>query len=122
MLSFFERFMSFFKKLIQRVNLLGLSLNSWNTFFRLNFFDVYSGKVKIGKGTRMPILNYSHGVVQIEKGGLLDVGQTLVMGKPQVKGSQMETRLKIESGGSMIVTSSFEMLAGSYILIKGGGS
>lgn len=52
----------------------------------------------IDENTKMPILNYPNTIVQIDKGGILEVRKNLLIGKPQVKGSRIETRLKIESG------------------------
>lgn len=80
------------------------------------------GGVKKDKGSHAPIMNWPYAIAQIERGGQLQVGRSFVFGKPQVKGSRKETRLKIEAGGKMVITDTFEMLAGSYISIVKGGT
>lgn len=64
----------------------------------VEFFSGVPGGIMIGENTKMPILNYPNTIVQIDKGGILEVRKNLLIGKPQVKGSRIETRLKIESG------------------------
>lgn len=107
--------------MIKRCLILGLSPHAWRTFINLNFIRPILGGVKKGNGTRVPIINWPNAIAEIEKGGELYVGRSFVFGKPQVKGSRKETRLKIESGGRMEITDTFEMLAGSYISIVKGG-
>ena len=108
-------------KILRRIAILGFSLHAWRTFFKMNFVMVKRKQVIIGKTARIPILNYPCAIAQIDKGGKLMVENSFVFGKPQVKGSRKETRLKIESRAEMIVTDSFDMLAGSYIVIVEGG-
>lgn len=113
--------MSVISKILLRTNILGCSWRGWKTFLQLNFIQVFRGGIMIGENTKMPILNYPNTIVQIDKGGILEVRKNLLIGKPQVKGSRIETRLKIESGAKMIVRDSFEMLAGSYVVVVSGG-
>lgn len=108
-------------KFLKRISILGFSLHGWKTFIVMNFVMVKRGQVVIGKATRTPIINYPYALAQIDKGGKLRIGNSLVFGKPQVIGSRRETRLKIENKVEMIVTDSFDMLAGSYIVIVEGG-
>lgn len=111
----------FVSKILRRINILGFSLHGWKTFFMMNFVMVKRKQVVLGKATRTPIINYPYAIAQIDKGGKLSVENSFVFGKPQVKGSRKETRLKIESKAEMIVTDSFDMLAGSYIVVVEGG-
>lgn len=90
--------MSVISKILLKTNILGWSWRGWKTFPQLNFFQVFRGGIMIGENTKMPILNYPNTIVQIDKGGILEVRKNLLIGKPQVKGSRIETRLKIESG------------------------
>lgn len=108
-------------KFLKRISILGFSLHGWKTFIVMNFVMVKRGQVVIGKATITPIINYPYALAQIDKGGKLRIGNSLVFGKPQVIGSRRETRLKIENKAEMIVTDSFDMLAGSYIVIVEGG-
>ena len=55
-------------------------------------------------------------------GGILNVGRSFVFGITQVRGSRKETRLRIETGGKMIISDTFEMLAGSWISVISGGT
>lgn len=89
--------MSVISKILLRTNILGWSWRGWKTFLQLNFSGVPGG-IMIDENTKMPILNYPNTIVQIDKGGILEVRKNLLIGKPQVKGSRIETRLKIESG------------------------
>lgn len=111
----------FVSKILRRIAILGFSLHGWKTFFKLNFVMVKKKQVVIGKTARTPIINYPYAIAQIDKAGKLMVGNSFVFGKPQVKGSRKETRLKIEGRAEMIVTDSFDMLAGSYIVVVEGG-
>lgn len=103
------------------MNILGASWRGWKTFIQVNFIQVSRGGIILGENAKMPILNYPNTIVQVDKGGVLEVRKNLLIGKPQVKGSRIETRLKIESGAKMIVRDSFEILAGSYIVVVNGG-
>lgn len=94
--------MSVISKILLRTNILGWSWRGWKTFLQLSFFQVFRGGIMIGENTKMPILNYPNTIVQIDKGGILEVRKNLLIGKPQVKGSRIETRLKIESGSENI--------------------
>lgn len=107
--------------LFKRLSCLGLSPHAWKTFLYLNFIAPKLGGVIKGSGTRAPIMNWSHAIAQIERGGSLYVKRSFVFGIPHVKGSHLETRLKIEKGGRMEITDTFEMLAGSFISIMPGG-
>ena len=111
----------FVLKILRRIAILGFSFHGWKTFFKMNFVMVKKKQVIIGKTARTPILNYPYAIAQIDKGGMLMVENGFVFGKPQVKGSRKETRLKIENKAEMIVTDSFDMLAGSYIVVVEGG-
>lgn len=82
-------------------------------------FNVFSSHIK--KGKRLVVKNYPNSVIELQKGSLLNLNQTLTKGTPQVKGSRKETRLLLEEDATMTVNNQFMMFAGSYIrVIKGG--
>ena len=104
------------KKALQLIGMLGFSIRSWKTFLSLNIF---SSHIKMGK--ILVVKNYPNSVIELQKGSLLNLNQTLTIGTPQVKGSRKETRLLLEENATMTVNNQFMMFAGSYIrVIKGG--
>lgn len=65
--------------------------------------------------------NFPHVTIELQKGSILNLKQTLTIGNPQVKGSHKETRLLLEENATITVNDQFMMYAGSYVrIIKGG--
>lgn len=104
------------KKLLKLFSTLGVSVRNWKTFLSLNIF---SSHVKRGK--KLVARIFPHVTIELQKGSVLDLNQTLILGTPQVKGSHKETRLLLEEDATMTVKKQFAMYAGSYVrVIKGG--
>ena len=104
------------KKLLKLLRILGVSVRNWKTFLSLNIF---SSHVKRGK--KLVARIFPHVTIELQKGSVLDLNQTLILGTPQVKGSHKETRLLLEEDATMTVKKQFAMYAGSYVrVIKGG--
>ena len=104
------------KKLLKLFSTLGVSVRNWKIFLSLNIF---SSHVKRGKKLVAKI--FPHVTIELQKGSVLDLNQTLILGTPQVKGSHKETRLLLEENATMTVKKQFSMYAGSYVrVIKGG--
>ena len=104
------------QKALQLIGMLGVSIRSWMTFLSLNIFSSH-----IKKGKRLVVKNYPNSVIELQKGSLLNLNQTLTIGNPQVKGSRKETRLLLEENATMTVNNQFMMFAGSYIRVISGG-
>ena len=104
------------KKLLRLVCTLGVSVRNWKTFLSLNIF---SSHVKRGK--KLVARIYPHVTIELQKGSILDLNQTLILGTPQVKGSHKETRLLLEEDAMLTVNNQFAMFAGSYIRVIRGG-
>lgn len=103
-------------KSINMISSLGLSYNSWYTFFKYNLF---SSKVK--QSQKMSFWNMKYSIVQLDKGARINLNNRLIMGVKQVKKSKMETRLLIEKNATLTVNNLFSIFAGSYIRVMEGG-
>ena len=111
-----DKIMSMIKPKAKIIKTLGLSLSSWSTFLRLNFF-----LTNVKSQAFISILNERYSIVQLNKNAELILNGRLNIGIKQVKKSRMETRLLIEEDAQMIVNGHFSMYAGSYVrVIKGG--
>lgn len=100
------------KKLYDLACMMGLSVNAWYTFFRINIF---SNKVERNK--RLSYLNFKNTIVQLDKGAKLVLRNKLTLGLKQVKQSKIETRLLLEENAKMTVDAPFTVYAGSYIRV-----
>lgn len=94
----------------------GLSLSSWMLFLKINLLS----KNIVTSGLRN-FINHRNVVVQLDKGSMLNLNSPLEIGRKQVKGSQMETRLSLEKGSRMDINSYFTIFAGSYIRVIENG-
>lgn len=95
---------------------LGFSLKSWLLFIKINFLST-----KIKRNVKIPLMNKSHAIIQIDKGGEIHFNARLLMGQKQVKSSKQETRLLIEENGTLVINGSFTAYAGSYIRVVPNG-
>jgi acetyltransferase-like isoleucine patch superfamily enzyme len=100
------------KKASNVIHNLGLSLNSWILFTRIN---LYSNKVTRNKS--IAFANYKYCVVQLDKDSELTLNDRLLMGYKQVRNSHNETRLLLEEGARLTVNGTFSMYGGSYIRV-----
>lgn len=99
-------------RLLVLIRLLGCSLNSWCTFFNMNFCSK-----QVIKKNSLPFLNYKNCIVQLDQGAKLVLNSAFKMGLKQVRKSKMETRLLLEENAKMTVNAPFTMYGGSYIRI-----
>ena len=95
---------------------LGLSLNQWGTFIRINFFSK-----RVERKGRSLLLNKSRTVIQLEKNAYLKLFASLTTGVKQLKHSRMETRVLVEHDAELEIRGSFIMFGNSYIRVAPGG-
>lgn len=103
-------------KLFKIIKPLGLSLHSWCTFIKYNFFskNIQSSK-KLNFRSRKNIC------IELKKESKLYLNAPLVVGRQQVKGSKLETRLLLEEKSTLNIIKPFTMFSGSYIRVINGG-
>ena len=104
------------KKVFNMIKTLGLSLSSWTTFLRINFFSgKVTGKKKIG------IINHRNTIVQLDANSRLCLNARMTTGIRQVRKSKMETRILLEKDSELVVDGLFSVYAGSYIRVAPKG-
>ncbi len=104
------------KSVIRKTLSLGLSLQMWGTFLKMNFF---SKQVK-RKGHTL-FSNKSRTVVQIDSYALFTLNAPLITGVKQVKHSKMETRIWLEKDAEMVVNGQFQIFGNSFVRVFKGG-
>ena len=104
------------KNILKTYYVLGLSIQAWTTYMRLNFF---SNQV-IRKGYTL-FKNLSRTVVQMDQGAKLTLNAKLTTGIKQLKHSRAETRILLQNRSEMIVNGNFEMYGNSYIRVVPDG-
>lgn len=117
---------NFFSKIKRRCNatssqiksffFLGISLQAWLTFLKINFFSK-----NVVSTVRIPFLNLSRTVIQIESGASVVLKDRLITGVKQVKKSKPETRILLERNSLLKVDGKFSIYANSYIRIIENG-
>lgn len=100
------------KRIIYILRVLGLSCNAWNTFLSMNFTSK-----QVNRKVRMPFLNLSRTVVQLDNGASMHLGGKFTTGMRQVKKSRTETRILLEENAKMTVDGEFVCYANSFIRI-----
>ena len=95
---------------------LGLSVQSWHTFIRINFLSK-----RVIRKLRMPLFNKRNTIIQIDKGAKMILSARLTTGTKQVKKSRLETRFLLEKDSELVVDGSFNVYAGSYIRVAPKG-
>lgn len=96
---------------------LGISLQAWLTFMKMNFFSN-----QVSRKTKSPLfLNESRTVVQLDKGARLVLNEKLRTGVKQVKKSRPETRILLEDNSEMTINGRFSIFANSYIRVVNNG-
>lgn len=95
---------------------LGLSIQNWTTFMKINFISK-----NVIRRKRLPLKIFSRTVFQIEKGAQLFFNSTLSTGVKQVKNSRAETRILLEQNSKLTVNGGFTAYANSYIRIFPNG-
>ena len=94
------------------IKYLGISLTAWWQFVYYNFF---SGKIK---GTRLVnFVPHRHVVVELGKNARITGSGILFLGEPLVKGSKLETRLKLEDDAVLEVNGICVVQANSFIYV-----
>lgn len=112
-----NKYMKIFDKIKNRIKDLGLSIPSWATFIRYNFFSS-----QVRKGINTPLLNQKYTVIQLDSDSRLILNNRVKVGVKQVKKSRLETRILLEKGATMQVDKPFSIYAGCYVRVIGGGS
>jgi acetyltransferase-like isoleucine patch superfamily enzyme/coenzyme F420-reducing hydrogenase beta subunit len=102
--------------ILRLINSMGLNFYAWWQLFHYNFI---SRRVK--KKRKLGFIPGSYSRIVLEKASLMKLNNIFIMGIKQVKTSHLETRLLLENNAKLIVNGKFEMYAGSYIRILGGG-
>lgn len=110
--SRFRFILSIIKRFVKLVYVLGLSCNSWRTFFSINLL---SKKVK--KGVRFPLYNLSRTIIQLDNGSQMNLRAKFITGVKQMRKSHSETRILLEQNAKLTVDGSFTMFANSYIRV-----
>lgn len=95
---------------------LGLSINSWCTFLRINFLSN-----KVLRKIRIPLQNKRNSIIQIDEGAQMILSARITTGTKQVKKSRLETRILLEKDSQLVVDGSFNVYAGSYIRVAPKG-
>lgn len=98
------------------VNRLGVNYDSWKLFFKINIFSK-----SVIKRHKLPLINYSHTVIEIQKRAVMKLNSLFIIGIKQVRGSKQETRVLLEEDSELIVNGKFKCFAGSYIRVIHGG-
>lgn len=104
------------KKVNKIVRTLGLSIQSWSTFLRINLLSN-----QVMGNRRFKLLNHKNTIIQLDKGSELQINSLLTTGVRQVKRSNMETRILLQEDSKLIVNSPFTVYAGSYIRVAHKG-
>lgn len=100
------------KRFISLSRILGFSCNMWSTFLNINFTSK-----QVRKSMRMPFMNVSRTVVQMDNGSKMFLKAHFVTGIKQVKKSRTETRILLENNATMTVDGNFNCYANSYIRV-----
>lgn len=100
------------RRVLSLCRILGVSFNSWSTFLSINFISS-----KVIKTMRIPFLNTSRTVVQMNAGAQMILKGKLTVGTKQVKKSRTETRILLEDNAKMTVDGEFDVYANSYIRV-----
>ncbi len=99
------------------INDHGLSMQSWWTFLKYNFFSSKVKKVGI-----VSILNKRKCIMQLNKGAILEfLNGRLTIGKRQVKKSRQQTRVLVEDNATITIDGNYTISEGSYIRVIEGG-
>lgn len=108
----YNRFSHIYEKIVLPVRCMGISVQAWSTFLRINFFShkVISKRI-------LAFRNYKYSIVQLDKHAVLELNNILSIGYKQVKRSHKETRLLIEEGAKMTVNGAFRIYSGAYIRV-----
>lgn len=94
------------------IRTLGFSYNMWSTFLNINFLSKW-----VIRTMRIPFINESRTIVQMDKGSQMILKASLRTGIRQVKKSLGETRILLEHDSKMTVDGDFKCFANSYIRI-----
>lgn len=100
------------KRVLSLFRMLGLSCNAWSTFLWVNFFSR-----NVVRGCRLPLMNQSRTVIQLDKGAKMELKAKLATGKKQIRKSRTETRILLENNAKMTVIGDFQCFANSYIRV-----
>lgn len=95
---------------------LGLSLQAWTTFLKMNVFSK-----RVLRKSHFAFKNLSRTVIQMDAGSSLNLNASLTTGVKQLKHSRMETRILLQKNSKMIVNGDFQMYGNSYIRVVPGG-
>ena len=108
----FARLLVPIRRIASLFRILAISPNAWGTFLSLN---VTSSKVE--RTCRIPFLNLSRTVIQMNSGVKMVLKGKLVTGIKQVKKSRTETRILLEDNSKMSILGDFNVYANSYIRV-----
>lgn len=103
-------------KYMKYVKGMGLSFHSWRLFFKYNF---YSNRIIRNKNKFL--IPFKYCCLSIHKTSRLVLNGSLSIGVKQMPSSHLETRLLLEPDSKMVVNGGFNVGAGSYIRVIGGG-
>ena len=112
----FENLLGSFIRILKLAAVLGISPQAWLTFFKMNFLSW-----KIIRKQRIPFINLSRTIVQIEGNSKLTLMARLTTGVKQVKYSKMETRILVEKQAELVVNGDFTIYGNSFIRVVPGG-
>lgn len=101
-----------FKRVLSIFRMLGFSYNEWSTFLSMNF-----ASKQVSRGLRLPFLNLSRTVIQLDEGSSIVFDGKLITGKKQVNKSRTETRILLEENARMTVKGEFNCYANSFIRV-----
>ena len=100
------------KRILSIVKMLGFSYNSWSTFASANMFSK-----QVDRRLRIPLMNVSRTVIQLDKGSKVILSAKLTTGIKQVKKSTAETRIFLEKNAKMTFDGDFKVYANSFIRV-----
>lgn len=104
------------RRMLTLFRVLGLSPDSWKLFLSINF-----ASSKVSRNSRIPFLNVSRTVIQMNPGAKMNLKAKLTTGTRMIRKSRTETRILLENNANMTVLGDFSAYADSYIRVFPGG-
>ena len=104
------------KKGLLLLNKIGFLPSDLYRLVKLNLFDA-----KMQKTRKIGIIPFKNSKIELHKNSKLICENILFMGTKQVQSSKLETRLLVEENGTLQITKTFTMYAGSYVRVVKNG-